>query len=350
MKTWGHVILLYWNRWPRVLKENDRWRLEYWNKPGCHKSLDGLALVLPWPRWWPAEVIPIFLAVLALAVIGCNPKPLGPGEPPARPTPTPVAEPTQIDLATLIKSICPALAEKPDMLAATLETCGAYEQKAQALLCVGLICRGLKTPAPPATATSTSTATPRTTPSPTSSPTPVVTASPTIPAVQPPPYCFSNGGSGVGNPPFTEIKYQQHALKIDFTWWHWMGEAWRDKYACGGPNQNSKPCWSGGICSPCDPDHAAAFNGPCGGREWGPMGPGTVATFSGPGYAGETWPDDANPFADVWMRYNPGLPVHAKYCPPADMKDVASGLVIPIKGYYSASGCREVDFIAPAGN
>jgi hypothetical protein len=126
----------------------------------------------------------LFCAVLALAVAaGCH-RPGGPEQPPARPTPTPAAEPTQIDLASLIKSICPALAEKPEMFEATLRTCGAYEDKAQALLCVGLICRGLKTPAPPATATSTSTATPRATAAPTSSPTPVATASPTIPPWQ----------------------------------------------------------------------------------------------------------------------------------------------------------------------
>lgn len=123
------------------------------------------------------------VVVLALAAFACH-RPEGPEQPPARVTPTPAGEPTQIDLEGLIRKACPALAAKPEMFAATLQTCGTYERKADVIACVTMICLGLKTPAPTATATSTSTATPRATASPTSSPTPAATASPTIPPWQ----------------------------------------------------------------------------------------------------------------------------------------------------------------------
>lgn len=201
--------------------------------------------------------------------------------------------------------------------------------------------------APPTEAPTEEPARPRPSATVTSAPRPTVTSAP---AVEPPPFALSNGGDGTGNPPFTKVLRDQHVAMIDFTWWFYMGAEWRDRYACGGPNQNSAPCWAGGINSPCDPDHAAAWNGPCHRMEWATVeSVGTIVTMSGPGFVpGSIAADDRNPFADVWFSYVPGLPVHAKYCPPANMTDRTTGQTIPIKGWFSASGCREVDFIAPA--
>jgi hypothetical protein len=202
-------------------------------------------------------------------------------------------------------------------------------------------------PSPRARVTSTvaptSVASPSQTPTlapPTSSP----TAIPSKPPLSPPPMCLINGGMG-----WHQHWPQKKQILVDTTPWWYMGEEWRLKYACG---PNGHPCWGGGDCSPCDPDHAPAFNGPCQNREWG-SAEGARFKVSGPGVV--SWQKNPENKMQVYIIYNPGLWINFSACAPIDNIDLETGLVIPNKFRKGSppngtddEGCRNVGFLAPA--